>query len=230
MEKPIKIIKLNNNHELRIYQDSDPISPRDYDNLGTMICWHSRYNLGDGKESEKYSETSELISFLAGFSPDEIETDKLSYEEAYKKVWKEANEKAIILPLRLFDHSGISMSIGSGAHSFDPAGWDSGQVGWIHITKDKIKEEFGETKSEEKIIEYLKDEVEIYDQYLRGDVYGFQIIKKVKFEKTPVGGGEITIIEENECMDSCWGFYGANWKENGIIDYIDKELLEGIEI
>lgn len=27
--------------------DQDPINPREYDNLGTMVCWHPRYNLGD---------------------------------------------------------------------------------------------------------------------------------------------------------------------------------------
>ena len=37
----------------------------------------------------------------------------------------------------------------------------------------------------------LKDEVEVYDQYIRGDVYGF-------------------IIEDlqGNNVDSCWGFYG----------------------
>lgn len=42
---------------LRIVQDVDTESPREWDNLGTMICWHSRYNLGD---DHNYSDTREF--------------------------------------------------------------------------------------------------------------------------------------------------------------------------
>jgi hypothetical protein len=34
-------------YEIQIIPDSDPESPREWDNLGTMICQHRRYNLGD---------------------------------------------------------------------------------------------------------------------------------------------------------------------------------------
>lgn len=33
-----------------ILQDTDPQNPRDpgwQENLGSMVCWHKRYNLGD---------------------------------------------------------------------------------------------------------------------------------------------------------------------------------------
>lgn len=33
---------------LQVMYDDDPLNPRiDYDNFGKMVCWHSRYNLGD---------------------------------------------------------------------------------------------------------------------------------------------------------------------------------------
>ncbi len=35
------------NYRLKIYQDDNTDSPRSWDNLGTMICFHRRYNLGD---------------------------------------------------------------------------------------------------------------------------------------------------------------------------------------
>jgi hypothetical protein len=31
---------------LKIYQDQDPMSPREWDNLGTIYHWHRRYELG----------------------------------------------------------------------------------------------------------------------------------------------------------------------------------------
>jgi hypothetical protein len=34
---------------VRIAYDPEPESPREWSNLGTMVCWHRGYNLGDGK-------------------------------------------------------------------------------------------------------------------------------------------------------------------------------------
>ena len=53
--------------------------------------------------------------------------------------------------------------------------------------------------AKEKVRKYLQAEVEGYDQYLTGDVYGFIL----------EGGGQ---------DDSCWGFYGSNFIENGLLD------------
>lgn len=41
---------------VRIMQDSNPESPRECSNLGTMVCWHRRYDLGDGKPACDSSE------------------------------------------------------------------------------------------------------------------------------------------------------------------------------
>lgn len=36
-------------YTLLVSDDELPLNPReDYDNLGTMVCWHRQYNLGDG--------------------------------------------------------------------------------------------------------------------------------------------------------------------------------------
>jgi len=42
-----------------ILRDSDPINPREWDNVGSMICWHSRYNLGD---THNYTDSMEFAS------------------------------------------------------------------------------------------------------------------------------------------------------------------------
>lgn len=34
-------------YTIKIYHDEDAESPRDWDNLGEMVCFHRRYNLGD---------------------------------------------------------------------------------------------------------------------------------------------------------------------------------------
>lgn len=39
---------MNTQKRIRIEYDDDPMHPRkDMDNLGTMVCWHGRYELGD---------------------------------------------------------------------------------------------------------------------------------------------------------------------------------------
>lgn len=173
-------------NKLKLVHDSSPDSPRNWDNLGTMICFHNRYNLGDNHNynSDDYN----------------------SWEEMKKAIIKEENT-AVILPLYLYDHSGISIS--TGAFS---CRWDSRQIGFIFVSKEKALEEFGgkivTAKLKEKLEKILDGEVETYDQYVRGDVYGFQIVD-----------------EDDDVVDSCYGFYGDNHKESGILDYIDFELL-----
>ena len=52
-------------------------------------------------------------------------------------------DKYVILPLYLYDHSGITMST-----SVFSCPWDSGQVGWIYAEKKKLIEETGYTEAE----------------------------------------------------------------------------------
>ena len=93
----------------------------------------------------------------------------------------------VLLPLYLYDHSGITRST-----SPFSCPWDSGQVGWIYCTPDAISKNFGNLSKEniEKAISILEAEVKCYDRFLCGDCYGFRLYE---------GGEE---------LDSCWGFLG----------------------
>ena len=104
-----------------------------------------------------------------------------------------AERKNIILPLNLYDHSGLSMSASSFLGRAQHAEWDSGQVGFIYATADNIRAEYGNCSAEsvEKAKTLLKSEVETYDYYLSGQCYGFRL------------------YENGEETDSCWGFLGA---------------------
>jgi hypothetical protein len=160
------------------YEDNMADGPRDWDNLGTMACWHRSYNLGDENNWR---------------DPEEFEM-----------WWQDEGEPegGIRLPLYLMDHSGISMR----ATDFgDP--WDSGQVGWIYVTRMKLQSEYRDgVPDADTIKQYLKGEVETYDQYLRGDVYGF-------------------VLEDadGETIDSVWGFYGDDFVNNGMVDHLPAE-------
>jgi hypothetical protein len=170
---------------IEIEQDQDPESPRSWDNLGTMVLFHKRYNLGDkaegatghGFKSQDYSSWAELQEAI---------------EARHKPV--------VILPLYLYDHSGLRIKVGSfqGHLPQGHAEFDSGQIGFIFVSREAALKEYGGKKLTAKKLaqaqKVLEGEVETYDQYLRGDVYGYTV-------KDAAG----------EHLDSCWGFYGYDY-------------------
>jgi hypothetical protein len=195
----IKTIKFSDGRQLEIIRDEDPESPREWDNLGTMVCFHQRYNLGDKNHGIDHKE-------FGGW--DEME-----------KWIRHQNPDCVILPLYLFDHSGITISTGcEHFRACDGAGWDWGQVGFIFISREKINQEYGKHggRTDDQIREYLRNEVKVYDQYLQGDIYGF--IMREPACPTCDGPGEEG--------DSCWGFYGDDPLENGMIDHLDSKYRE----
>jgi hypothetical protein len=171
----------------KLYQDEDAESPRDWDNLGTMVYWHRNYILGDVDGSKEYESPQAFI------------------EQANRDGWE-------CLPLALYDHSGLTMWVGSRPHAFDAQGWDSGQVGFIYVTPEKIRKEYSckhiTAKTCAKVRQVLKSEVKAFDQFLTGDIYGYMIED-----------------EEGEHIDSCWGFFGheyAKTEMQSALDYCAK--------
>ena len=189
----IKEIALADNRIFRMFQDEYPESPRTWSNLGTMACFHRRYSLGDKD---------------IPFSSDDFN----GWDEMEAYIYKELNA-LIVLPLYLYDHSGITIN----TTGFS-CRWDSGQIGFIYATKDAIMKEYDVKRIrrdlKEKVEKMLVNEVAVYDQYLTGDVYGFEILKITKCN-------EGHSHETHE--DSCSGFYGDDIKINGILDHINEE-------
>lgn len=199
----IKTYDFKNGHKLEIHQDDNPQSPREDDNLGTMVCFHKRYNLGDenhGIDHADFGGWSEMEDHIRSENPD-----------------------CIILPLFLYDHSGLTIKVGSfqGLLPQGHAEYDSGRVGFIFITRDKINAEFGEHggRTDEQIEEYLQNEVAVYNQYLQGDIYGYQLIGPNCEECDGVG----------KEIDACWGFYGCDPVENGMIEHIDSKYHDELK-
>ena len=72
--------------------------------------------------------------------------------------------------------------------------WDSGQVGYVYVTLEAVRTEFGVkrvTKAlRKKAEDILRGEIVTYDAYLGGRVYGY------------------VIEQDGEEVDACWGFVG----------------------
>ena len=84
----------------------------------------------------------------------------------------------VFLPLSIYDHSGITMCIGSSRDHYDGQ-WDCSEVGWIYTTKTEIVDglKIPEDEWKKYADEGLRYDVKYYDLYLRGDVYGYQVYK-----------------------------------------------------
>ena len=162
---------------LTIELDQDPETPRAWDNLGKMVLSHRRYDF-----------------------PNEIDLNFDSYSswnEIEEALYEEYNAE-IVLPVFLYDHSILRIKVGSfnGLLPQGHAEFDSGQIGFIFVSKEAIKEE-GITKERAKNI--LLGEVDTFDHYVSGTIYYYSLDKKVKCDAC--GHTEL------ENIDSCGGFY-----------------------
>jgi len=113
----------------------------------------------------------------------------------------------MLFPLYLFDHSGITISL-----SPFTCPWDSGQVGYVLVEKEKAIREFGKKKltkqARDKVYRCIQGEVTTYDQYLSGEVYGYEI---------------------EDAGESCWGFYGQDKcmaEARSVVDYIVRRKIK----
>lgn len=158
---------------VRVVHDPDCESPREWDNLAHLVCYHRRYELGDEQRSSPETE-----------------------EELRERV----GEILALLPLYLYDHSGLSIS--TGAFSCP---WDSGQVGWAYITPESAKRMGCEGLALASLEKMIQQDVSTYDDYLTGRCYGF-----------------VVETEDGEELDSCWGFVGD-------LEFVCKQGRESAE-
>lgn len=217
-------------YRVEILPDDSDQNPREWDNVGTMVTWHNRYSLGDVQPRQDFENW--LIDFtvencvLSNSVWDKYNDDALTIDDC----WRLLDKQFIFLPLYLYDHSGISISTHSFVGRAQHAEWDSGQVGWIYVSKERAVEEWGKKlytkKVEEKAIRYLRGEVETYDDYLTGNVYGYKVSEID--EQNPDDK------DSDELLESCWGYFpehdgkypdykGCLDEAKGIVDYLAKE-------
>ena len=106
---------------IEIYVDETPLHPRkEWDNLGTLYASHRRYNLCDEDIDIDDSECA-------------------SWEDVYNEIVKRYNP-AVIIPVYMYDHSGIIIRASEG-NPFS-CRWDSGQIGFVFVSKEKVQKEW----------------------------------------------------------------------------------------
>jgi len=165
------------NYRINVDFDECPLNPRtDYDNSGTMICFHKRYMIGDKTELDS--------------------TSFNSWAELKDYICKE-NDIAVILPVYMYDHSGITIN----TSGFSCA-WDSGQIGFIFITKEQVRQDYSCKRISPKIKsqaeKHLQAEIITYNRYLSGESYCYSI-DSIDEENIDCAGG----FDDQDYMIEC---------------------------
>ena len=171
----VKTIDISPTLRIRIEYDTESESPADCYNLGKITYRSGARNV---------------------LGTEAIDTER--FEEIARGI---ENGTLIGLPVYAYVHSGSTI-----ATTPFHCQWDSGRSGWVYCTREAAVKEFGKkvctAAVKEKAMKCLRGEVDTFDQYLRGEVYGYIV--------------ERAVIDEDgdkdwERLDSCWGHYGLDY-------------------
>ena len=215
----VKAKKTSNGLELRYNRK---------DELWELWGYYYWFPLGRSKDAKfGVIESNNPIDYLV----DDI-IEAMSFEDK----WELLERSGIAyLPLYVYEHSGMTMNTGGFS-----CPWDSGQAGWIYTTKEEVLKCGGMIKSEKgnyiKVTErnwrkaaqiWMEGEVELYDQYLQGECYGY-IIDELDMDDQASLESAMDILDEddvtwNENTESCWGFFSDKWGDD-LVEEIAKEV------
>lgn len=163
--------------KVHIQRDHNPESPREWSNAWKWYSRHRRYSWD--KENGKYLSVNDIF---------DGETEE--GESIKDAILRQNPEFLDVHPIYLYEHSGIAISLGSFS---DP--WDSGVGMYAAITREQAEAEWPDLKGDddklkEQAYKCLESEVDTYNKYLDGEVYGYVV-------------GDADGNETN----SCWGYY-----------------------
>lgn len=142
MYEEYAILETYRGFEIKCEREEDYENPREFSEpLGSMICFHRRYSLGD----KHYMDIDELKEIVA--MPD-----------------------TIALPLYLYDHGGITMRTSSFSCLWDSGQVGFIYVTHEEL-RHEFQVRRVSPKLQATARRILETEVEEYDMYLRGDVF-----------------------------------------------------------
>lgn len=192
---------------LKIYREEFFENPLEDDfTLGTLVYKRRNWRKMEGKHMQITNPHQWLLERL-GLSDDYAERMDLSYPDLVERFRKEY----IVLDVYIYEHSGASVRT-------TPFGcrWDSGQLGWMYVSKETLREEFGYKRVTQKRIDQaikcMEYEVKLLDAYLQGDVFRFEVIN-----------------EDGEVVGECGNFWSDDFIENGMVDCVPKEFRSQLE-
>lgn len=192
-----------NGYTIHVVYDETPddfANPRQGDgNLGVFLaCNHLRYTLGDASRADEIDEYHQAEAAFRHFA----ERRLLRAFPRWAKIFLGATA---VLPVYLHDHSILSVRAGRDFSDSPYGRWDSGLLGFIFDTP-RTREGF-DVRAD--VAEALKDEVDLYNLFLTGQVFGYEILD--------VNGDHV---------DSCYGFLGAETARDAGLEAVPDEPVE----
>jgi hypothetical protein len=85
-------------------------------------------------------------------------------------------------------------------------------VGYIYVSKDRLKDEALADKTVDEVKEILTAEVDAYNHYHMGNCWGVKVYKNCSCCGQP----------QPDVYESCWGFYGETLEETGIVEFVHE--------
>jgi len=178
--------------KIKIEQDDDVTSPREWNNLGTFVLCHRRYNFGDKNYHYGVSNIDELYL-----------SENINREVAKNQI--------VLLPVYLYEHSGLALSTKDFGDRFD-----SGQCGFIYATYEKIRKNFQYKRVTKKLLslvkECLEQEIKTMDNFLQGNVWWYCIETSEGEHIDSCGGFFGKTLEETGMLDHVDKKYRAELK------------------
>lgn len=175
---------------LHIAQDDCPQNPREWDGWLGKIFSVSRYVTGEtDKEGLKCWD-----DLLQKYGVEQSGTDmQKDFPVDCRNLIEAAKEKGdVLLPMSIYDHSGITLYVGLPSDHFDGR-WDCSFVGFMIADGKDLAER---KLSYDDAVQILEGEVAILDCYYTGSVYGYILYDAESLDE----------------IDSCWGFFGSEIK------------------
>lgn len=177
---------------IKLQPDESPSNPiTEWDGNAKYALFHSRYDLQNDTD---------------------LDTDDYNGWDEFKEALIKKYKPLAILPVYMYDHSGQTIRT-TPFH----CKWDSGQLGFVFVDKPTLKEwGFDSAKAYQKsagrtLEEDLKANVQLYDDYITGNVWGFEVVDS-----------------DDDVLDSCWGYYGDSGKEDALTEA--KSYIDSVEV
>ena len=230
--------KLKSGNTLRVIHDSNAESPDTWENKDVFLVYDHR----------------EFTIKREGFEPRAL-YDYLQFCSENKKLGEELFSKFgkyYIFPVAAYIHGDITLKL---TDSFAVEGFDTSVTGFVLVEKKRESRTGVFYATEEQAKKWAEGLIETWNVYLSGEIYGFRVLKKQdiaerltaliieQFDATKYldeQGRSFTqtmvqdVLSKNldtssielEELDACWGFYGSDPRKNGMMYYIDDEIID----
>lgn len=183
--------------------EHDRESPREWDNLSNIIHFNQRDHWTG---TERYSDHEGAFYDTYDREP--------NCPDDWVRYAKEQLGATVVLPLYHYTHGSMTVRVGEAGSNPFSCPWDSGPFGIVFDTPESLA--MCGTPAD-RIAECLKGEVETWNRWLNGEVYGY-----------------IIETEDDDHADSCWGYYEEDYcksEANSAAEHLaEKRVKQAAEL